>query len=655
MAAEDAGQLEPDTVSLDEGADGVNGRNGAAPAGHGASGMKFFYSNGARPLDGYTIKRGIGVGGFGEVYYAVSDAGKEVALKRVQRNHDVELRGVTQCLNLKHPNLVVLYDIRHDPDGEAWVVMEYIAGPSLKDVLTRHPQGIPREEVLRWFRGIAAAVACLHDHGIVHRDLKPANIFDDHGTVKVGDYGLSKYITCSRRAGNTESVGTCHYMAPEIGKGRYGKEVDIYALGVILYEMLTGRVPFDGESVQEVMMKHLVDEPDLSALSEPFRPVIRCALAKDPARRFSSVAEMVAALEAATAGQPEIVFVERPNAPADPRPQGGGAINHQCRQDDIVFGPVRTHPPASPRGMPRPPPPGTRPAVTRTPPPPRSYRGVGSLTWLAIALIGLIFLAVAAPPLGPVFLLAIGALVTAVLVPFILSQTQLAFTRRAVDELKKAELVRRREQARALCRSESWFTRTTQLLDSWLLSSGWCLLLSVVSAVLLGEHITDRLQLAGVGMWLFIHSTVASWLVLLLGKTWQGRNDTSSRRPVMLAVGVVLGVLAWLANRVLPLPSGNLLEFPWEPLLAVDKLSSFIIYFSALMAVPRWWKFVDPLRTRRFALWPTIWATAWGWLAHGLVPFPFPIGVLLAAVIAVAVQMSSRIIAWQYDSSNPAT
>src|SRR4029079_5012725 len=95
--------------------------------------IRFKYASGSRPLDGFTIKRGIGRGGFGEVYFATSDAGKEVAIKRIERNLDVELRGVSQCLNLKHPNLIDLYDIRYDATGDAWVVMEYVAGPSLKD------------------------------------------------------------------------------------------------------------------------------------------------------------------------------------------------------------------------------------------------------------------------------------------------------------------------------------------------------------------------------------------------------------------------------------------------------------------------------------------------------------------------------------------
>src|SRR5437764_4968260 len=100
--------------------------------------MKFAYCSGQRPLDGYTLKRGIGRGGFGEVYFGVSDGGKEVALKLCRSNNDVELRGVVQCLNLKHPNLVALYDLRQDGQGEAWLIMEDVAGEPLNVVLSRH-------------------------------------------------------------------------------------------------------------------------------------------------------------------------------------------------------------------------------------------------------------------------------------------------------------------------------------------------------------------------------------------------------------------------------------------------------------------------------------------------------------------------------------
>ena len=268
-----------------------------SPYSAGTGPMKFIYASGARPLEGYTIKRGVGIGGFGEVYFATSDAGKEVALKRIQRNLEVEIRGVTQCLNLKHPNLISIYDIKHDDLGEGWIVMEYVSGESLKDVIDRNPNGVPLEEVKFWFGGIAAGVAYLHDHGIVHRDLKPGNIFRDEGVVKIGDYGLSKFISCSRRSGQTESVGTFHYMAPEIGKGVYGKEIDIYALGIILCEMLTGRVPFEGESSQEIIMKHLTADPDLRQVPPRFRRVIERALFKDPAKRYRNVGEMLRAMQ----------------------------------------------------------------------------------------------------------------------------------------------------------------------------------------------------------------------------------------------------------------------------------------------------------------------------------------------------------------------
>src|SRR5215469_9707156 len=254
--------------------------------------MKFNYSSGQRPLDGFTLKRGIGRGGFGEVYFAVSDGGKEVALKLVRGDTQIELRGVAQCLNLKHPNLVNLYDLRSDNQGDRWVVMEYIAGEPLNVILGRHPGGLPRELTREWFLGLARAVAYLHDHGVVHRDLKPANIFLENGTVKVGDYGLSKFISSSRGSAQTQSVGTVHYMAPEISTGNYNKQIDIYAAGILLYEMLTGRVPFEGESAGEILMKHLTTPPDLSRLPFEFVPIISKALSKNPAHRYRTMAEM---------------------------------------------------------------------------------------------------------------------------------------------------------------------------------------------------------------------------------------------------------------------------------------------------------------------------------------------------------------------------
>jgi hypothetical protein len=299
--------------------------------------MKFIYNSGERPLDGYTLKRGIGRGGFGEVYYAVSDGGKEVALKLVRGgNLEVELRGMAQCLNLKHPHLVSLYDMRTDTQGDHWVIMEYISGEPLSVVLSRHPEGLPQELAQQWFLALSQAVGYLHDHGIVHRDLKPANIFVENGIVKVGDYGLSKFISGSHRTAQTQSVGTVHYMAPEISTGNYNKQIDIYAAGIILYEMLTGRVPFEGESAGEILMKHLTTPPDLSKLSAQYVPIVGKALAKNPAHRYVTLGEMAKSVEAVNqdpyaepmakreAPEPERKAAAAPASPAGPpRPAAG--------------------------------------------------------------------------------------------------------------------------------------------------------------------------------------------------------------------------------------------------------------------------------------------------------------------------------------------
>lgn len=255
--------------------------------------MAYTFKHGDRPVDGYTIQRAVGKGGFGEVYYAVSDGGREVAIKYLRDNPQIELRGVSNCINLKSPYLVAIFDVKKTVDDEYAIIMEYCSGPSLRDLLIAEPKGFAPEKAAFFVREIAKGLSYLHDRGIVHRDLKPGNIFYDDGYVKIGDYGLSKFISVSRHSAQTASVGTVHYMAPEIGSGNYSKGVDVYALGVMLYEMLLGKVPFEGFSMAEVLMKHLTAQPELDELPQPFGSVIRKALQKDPKDRYQTVDEMV--------------------------------------------------------------------------------------------------------------------------------------------------------------------------------------------------------------------------------------------------------------------------------------------------------------------------------------------------------------------------
>lgn len=642
--------------------DGSAGRSGPGTS-RARGATRFVYASGSRPLGGYTIKRGIGVGGFGEVYYATSDAGKEVALKHIQRNLDVELRGVKQCLNLKHPNLVALYDIRYDQDGRAWVVMEYAAGESLQEVIDRNPNGMPVDQVGMWVRGIAAGLGYLHDHGIVHRDLKPGNLFLDEGVVKIGDYGLSKFISCSRRSGQTESVGTFHYMAPEIGQGRYGKEIDLYALGIILYEMLTGNVPFDGESSQEIIMKHLTAQPSLERVPLRFRAVIANALAKDPRQRTGSVRELMSQLPAisgpaavdADQGAPvidaEVVSAGRGNVhptevpvadaartgtrPSDAAPLADEPIAHAVHDSWIRLrrGWDSAHLGTVPRFV-------ILLAVV--------LALLTSISWLMPLgmLAGLIYL---------VYLL-IRALVTGTASqPARAAETPagpVAGRPLAKTVARNAAGARRRswrDVARERLRAKPARVRLTELIGSLLMAAVVCAVLCLVMLIFASQGIeTSLLRWAPLYTWMTLTSILGAWGILACGKLWEGSHDEPSRRRfTMLAVGLIVGAASLGLAHGLDIQPTYLLEAPrsyheyptglYENNGTPNALG-YLGYFAGLLVALRWWKQADPLRPVRLSIFATFVCVFWAIILFAFLPFPR--GFLVAATMSIAVQLS---------------
>ncbi|HVX14605.1 MAG TPA: serine/threonine-protein kinase [Pirellulales bacterium] len=619
--------------------------------------MKFTYPSGSRPLEGYTIKRGIGRGGFGEVYYATSDSGKEVAIKLIRRNLDVELRGVTQCLNLKHPNLLSLYDVKQDELGDSWVVMEYVAGDSLEGALERHPDGMPRQQALAWFYGIAAGVTYLHDHGIVHRDLKPGNIFSDGGIVKIGDYGLSKFISASRRSGQTESVGTVHYMAPEIGNGRYGKEIDIYALGIILYEMLTGHVPFEGESVGEVLMKHLTAEPNLQAIEEPYRTAIAKTLTKNPDARIKTVAELLAML---------------PSPPPGTFLGGNGTLG--AKVEAAAPSPARRAPPrekivsallvADEEPIAR----AIRTAFQQFTDAWNAGRINKSAKMIIIVVAAYTFVMhgfLLVPLAMTVFMMyglyyAVRSVVIACRTPSVAKRPPVVQATpaaaiaspppvRPAVRLPAPPYHRRVEAERANPLPIKTFrTRIEELSGSLLASSAAAAVMSVFLSVIHAKALEP-----GEFAWLLLVSTLGSWLVLIPSKFWEGREgDSTLRRLTLMVLGMGLGAAAWAVKDFLFVPLSRDWSLPapvTEEYVSArfydsdfsPSLIAHMAYFAFLMLLVRWWKQADPSRPSRLRFWPTAIAIFWAWQLYFFWPFPQPWGLMVAATMSIAVQVAA--------------
>lgn len=269
-----------------------------------------------KQLANFRIERVLGRGGMAQVYYGIDiKLQRPVAIKvidaRYRDNPQYARRFLTEARAIarwRHENIIQIY-YADDEDGLYYYVMEYIDGPDLATILHEHAtrgEKLPHPEVLRIGKAIAAALDYAHKHGIIHRDVKPSNIFlSRDGRVVLGDFGLALDLN---QGSSGEAFGSPHYISPE--QARRSTDAtplsDLYSLGVVLYEMLTGVVPFDDLSPTSVALQHLTqDPPPPRSLNPQLNPeteaVLLKALSKNPQERYPTGAALMDALEQALA------------------------------------------------------------------------------------------------------------------------------------------------------------------------------------------------------------------------------------------------------------------------------------------------------------------------------------------------------------------
>jgi eukaryotic-like serine/threonine-protein kinase len=300
-------------------------------------------------VDGrYRIDMRIGEGGMGVVYKAThTSLNKVIALKvlrgEMAKDAEVVQRFVQEAQSassIGHENIIDISDFGRLPDGTVYFVMEYLKGNPLNDLIKRGGS-IPVADAVQILRQIASALGAAHQRGIVHRDLKPDNIYlvqrgELTNFVKVLDFGIAKVGGASNKLTRTGMVfGTPHYMSPEQAAGQsVDARTDLYALGVIMYEMFTGRVPFDADTFMAVLTKHMFEKPEpmtspqagrqLGALEQ----ITMRALEKKPENRYQTMQELVEDLDRVVGGG-------RPRAltPATPSPALADALEPRSKSE----------------------------------------------------------------------------------------------------------------------------------------------------------------------------------------------------------------------------------------------------------------------------------------------------------------------------------
>lgn len=258
----------------------------------------------------YEVRQKIGVGGMADVYQGKDTLlGRPVAIKILHQNFGSDQdfvarfkREAQAAGKLNHPNVVSMYDVGYD-QGYHYIIMEYVAGCTLKEYIQHHAR-VSVQEAVKITIAIAEGLEHAHAMGIVHCDVKPHNILiTDAGRIKVTDFGIARAINSAATMMYTNSVmGSAHYISPEQASGKsINVSTDIYSLGVVLYELLTGEVPFRGETPVSVALQHVKDRVVAPRIKNNLIPpqleqVVLVALEKEPGKRFGSISEMIQAL-----------------------------------------------------------------------------------------------------------------------------------------------------------------------------------------------------------------------------------------------------------------------------------------------------------------------------------------------------------------------
>lgn len=265
----------------------------------------------------YEVLERIGAGGMAIVYKAKDLLLNRVVTIKVLREQFVTdedfirrfRREAQSAASLSHPNIVSVYDVGKDGDTE-YIVMEYVEGRNLKEIIREYAP-LSTDQSINLGRQITEAIQNAHEHHIIHRDIKPHNILvTTDGHAKVTDFGIARAVSSATVTHTGDIIGSVHYLSPEQAKGLPSNEQsDIYSLGIVLYELITGKVPYDGETPITIALKHLQEQPVLPSKINPridkeFEAVIMRAIAKSPEQRYLSAKDLLEDLKHIQAGRP---------------------------------------------------------------------------------------------------------------------------------------------------------------------------------------------------------------------------------------------------------------------------------------------------------------------------------------------------------------